>query len=103
MVDYKPMLDAAIEASMHKPRHCVIVQRDRLRCNLIEGRDRDWEDLMATAPQMAAVPVAASDPLYVLYTSGTTGKPKGVVRDNGGHAVGLLWSMRHIYDIGPMP
>jgi propionyl-CoA synthetase len=102
VVDNKPMLDAAIEASMHKPRHWVIVQRDRLRCNLIEGRDGDWEDLMATAPQMAAVPVAASDPLYVLYTSGTTGKPKGVVRDNGDHAVALLWSMRHIYDIGPV-
>ncbi len=100
-VAYKPMLDAAIDAAEHPPRNCVIVQRDRLRCELTPDRDLDWHELMAAAGPVDAVPVAATDPLYVLYTSGTTGKPKGIVRDNGGHAVALLWSMRHIYDIRP--
>ena len=98
VVEYKPMLDAAVAMASHPPRNCVVVQRDRHRCELTEGRDLDWADLMAAAP-VDPVPVAATDPLYVLYTSGTTGKPKGIVRDNGGHAVALLWSMRHIYDI----
>jgi propionyl-CoA synthetase len=101
IVEYKPMLDAAIEAAAHPPGHCVIVQRDRQRCELTADRDLDWHQLMATAQTVPAVPVAATDPLYVLYTSGTTGKPKGIVRDNGGHAVALLWTMRHIYDIAP--
>jgi propionyl-CoA synthetase len=101
IVEYKPMLDAALESAEHPPRTCVIVQRDQLRCGLIAGRDLDWHELMAAAEPVEPVPVAATDPLYVLYTSGTTGKPKGVVRDNGGHAVALLWSMRHIYDVGP--
>ncbi|KWX65585.1 propionyl-CoA synthetase [Mycobacterium sp. NAZ190054] len=100
-VEYKPMLDAAIGMVDHPPAHCVVVQRDRLRCDLIEGRDLDWADVMADAAPVDPVPVAATDPLYVLYTSGTTGKPKGIVRDNGGYAVALLWSMRHIYDIAP--
>jgi propionyl-CoA synthetase len=99
VVEYKPMLDAAIKLSAHPPRNCVIVQRDRLRCGLVEERDLDWHVLMADAQPAEAVPVAATDPLYVLYTSGTTGKPKGIVRDNGGHAVALQWTMKHVYDV----
>ncbi|ULE31330.1 propionyl-CoA synthetase [Mycobacterium sp. IDR2000157661] len=100
IVDYKPMLDAALEMAGHPPRSCVIVQRDQHRCELRPDRDIDWQDLTGADP-VDPVPVAATDPLYVLYTSGTTGKPKGIVRDNGGHAVALLWSMRNVYDISP--
>lgn len=100
-VEYKPMLDAAIEMAEHKPSACVILQRDRHHCDLIAGRDHEWTELVADAEPAAPVPVAATDPLYVLYTSGTTGKPKGIVRDNGGHAVALMWSMRNLYDIAP--
>lgn len=99
VVEYKPMLDRALEMASHQPRACVIVQRDTHRCSLVEGRDLDWSEISA-AP-VDPVPVTATDPLYVLYTSGTTGKPKGIVRDNGGHAVALTWSMRNIYDIEP--
>jgi propionyl-CoA synthetase len=101
IVEYKPILDDAIERSEHPPRHCVVVQRDTHPCEMVDGRDLDWQELMAAAGPADAVAVAATDPLYVLYTSGTTGKPKGIVRDNGGHAVALLWTMRHIYDIAP--
>ena len=95
-VDYKPMLDTALEIAEHAPRAVVILQREQRPCELIAGRDFDWRELMANAQPAEAVPVAATDPLYVFCTSGTTGKPKGIVRDNGGHAVALLWSMRNI-------
>ncbi|MEN4472743.1 propionyl-CoA synthetase [Mycolicibacterium cosmeticum] len=101
IVEYKPMLDAALEMAEHDTPKCVILQRDQAPCTLVEGRDVDWADALASAEPVDPVPVAATDPLYVLYTSGTTGKPKGIVRDNGGHAVALLWSMGHIYDTRP--
>ncbi len=101
IVEYKPMLDAALEMAEHDTPKCVILQRDQAPCTLVEGRDVDWADALAGAEPVDPVPVAATDPLYVLYTSGTTGKPKGIVRDNGGHAVALLWSMGHIYDTRP--
>ncbi|HTI78674.1 MAG TPA: propionyl-CoA synthetase [Mycobacterium sp.] len=100
-VDYKPMLDTALEIAEHAPPACVILQREQRPCEPLAGRDHDWQELMADALPVDPVPVAATDPLYVLYTSGTTGKPKGIVRDNGGHAVALLWSMRNIYDTHP--
>ncbi len=101
VVVYKPILDRAIELSNHKPDACVILQRPQAPATLVAGRDVDYMDAMRTAEPADCVPVAATDPLYILYTSGTTARPKGVVRDNGGHAVALRWSMEYIYDTGP--
>ena len=101
IVPYKPLLDRAIEIAKHRPEHCVILQRSVEIAELVPGRDLDWKELMDKAEPADCVPVAATDPLYILYTSGTTGEPKGVVRDNGGHLVALEWSMKNIYGVDP--
>jgi len=101
VIAYKPMLDEAIALAGNTVQNCVILQREQQTCDLIAGRDVDWEDAMASASPAECVPVAATDPLYILYTSGTTGQPKGIVRDNGGHMVALKWSMKNIYDVDP--
>ncbi len=101
VIAYKPLIDQAIELSHHKPESVVLFQRPEMTATM-GGRDRDWQELVAHQTRKAdCVAVAATDPLYILYTSGTTGQPKGVVRDNGGHMVALRWSMENIYDIKP--
>ncbi|MCG8064657.1 MAG: propionyl-CoA synthetase [Candidatus Thiodiazotropha endolucinida] len=99
LVAYKPLLDEAIDIARHKPTTCIIKQRTQLAAELQDGRDFDWEGSLSQADPVDCVPVEATDPLYILYTSGTTGQPKGVVRDNGGHAAVLLWSMKNIYNV----
>ena len=101
VIAYKPLLDEAIDISSVKPDKCIIFQRSQVEAELIEGRDIEWNDSLKDATPADCVPLAATDPLYILYTSGTTGEPKGVVRDNGGHLVALKWSMRNVYDVSP--
>ncbi|MGA6926634.1 MAG: propionyl-CoA synthetase [Desulfosarcina sp.] len=99
VIAYKPLLDRAIDMSTSKPAKCIIFQRPMEKASMIDGRDIDWAEAMKAASPADCVPVAATDPLYILYTSGTTGQPKGVVRDNGGHVVALKWSMKNIYNV----
>jgi len=105
VIAYKPLLDQALEIAAHKVESCVVFQREQVTAELAAGRDHDWEDICRVARGLGrkadCVAVKATDPLYILYTSGTTGQPKGVVRDNGGHMVALRWSMENIYDIKP--
>ena len=106
IVHYKPLLDEAIALATHKPLACLILQRPQAQAALVPGRDHDWaaardHAIVYNNSVMECVTVAATDPLYILYTSGTTGRPKGVVRDNGGHMVALAWSMQNLYGINP--
>jgi propionyl-CoA synthetase len=101
VIEYKPLLDRAIELAVHKPDKCIIYQREQARASLIDGRDSDWLDLMQVAQPVGCAKLRSTDPLYILYTSGTTAIPKGVVRDNGSYAVALKWSMKNIYGMEP--
>ena len=99
VVPYKPLVDEALKLAHHVVRHCIVLQRPQATAALLPGRDLDWSEALIGAQRAPCITVEATDPLYILYTSGTTGKPKGVVRDHGGHAVALAWSMSAIYDV----
>jgi len=101
VVPYKPLIDQAIRLAQYRVDHTIVLQRPQAQADMAEGHDLDWQTELAKAHPVSCVPVASTDPLYILYTSGTTGTPKGVVRDNGGHATALAWSMKNIYGIAP--
>src|SRR5260370_41685517 len=101
IVQYKPLLDQAIELAAHKIPCCLVFQRPQATATMVKGRDLDWNEAVAAAQPHDCVPVKATDPLYILYTSGTTRQPKGVVRDNGGYCVALAWSMPYLYRTPP--
>ncbi|HEY4448198.1 MAG TPA: AMP-binding protein, partial [Steroidobacteraceae bacterium] len=101
VIAYKPLLDEALRLAAHPVKRCIVLQRAQAKAELIAGRDLEWSEALAGVAGLPCASVEATDPLYILYTSGTTGKPKGVVRDHGGHAVALAWSMSAIYDMRP--
>jgi propionyl-CoA synthetase len=101
VVPYKPLLDAALTMVDAKPKRCIVLQRPMLAAELDPDRDVEWDEAVSAAEPAGCVPIEATEPLYILYTSGTTGQPKGIVRDNGGHAVALEWTMKHVYDVDP--